>query len=347
MPMSRRARRIAFVILAAVLVVNWSQAVQPADMRKDAVYFAGLPVPDGDPSKWQWPSSVSQKVIQMLGVNGTVRRHSPRPVAPQKDTYPVDMTKGKAPDVGRGHGGMTYVNWTLGLKKLADLSVDVTFHTEPQRSAAVYLQLYDFKIGKTGQYFGFQYAFGAGDKAKTKFIWSRWATRDKADAWVAEGGTIESAGYEGDFVGIRYPYEWGKGTYTVHVMMREMDDVGAWYEMRIYDHQKKEWIKVGRLRFPKTDGGLPFIEDGGGSWCEVFGGTTSSKDIGLFHLSYGGVYSCGRTVEAREVRFSYGKDTPNCDISMDPDGRRVHVMFGGETRRVTPEGTYKLKAEKP
>jgi hypothetical protein len=57
-------------------------------------------------------------------------------------------------------------------------------------------------------------------------------------------------------------------------------------------------------------------------------GTRTSRDIGLFHLSYGGVYTCARTIAAITARSSYGKDAPNCDISMDSDGRRVHVMFG-------------------
>jgi hypothetical protein len=283
----------------------------------------------------------------MLGYEGTISPHYPGTATPRNDAYPVDVSKGSESGAGRGHGGMTYVNWRLGLKKMADLSVDVTFHTDPLPKAAVYLQLYDFKIGKTAQYFGFQYEFGSAGQPETKFIWSRWETRDKANAWVAEGGTIESAGYEGDFVGVRYPCAWGKGTYTVHVMMRETDAAGTWYEMMIYDHQNKTWSKIGRLRFPLTNGELPFIEDGGGSWCEVFGGTRSSEDIGLFHLSYGGVYTCGRTVAASEVRFTYGKDTPNSDISLDRDGRRIHVMYGGKTRRQTPAGTYILAEEKP
>ncbi len=334
-------------ILAMIISASTVNAERPSDIKRDAEYFSRLPVPDADPSKWQWAPPERQKTIQMLSPQGTVNRHYLGPVIPRNDEYPVDASKGKVPGVGRGHGGMTYVNWIFGLKKMVDLSVDLTFHAEPLPSAAVYLQLYDFKIGKTGQYFGFQYKFGTDGQLETKFIWSRWATRDRADASVAEGGTIESAGYEGDFVGVRYPYAWGKGTYTVHLMMRETDTVGTWYEMMIYDHQGKKWTKIGRLRFPAADGGLPFIEDGGGSWCEVFGGTKSSDDIGLFHLSYGGVYTCGRTVAAREARFTYGKDTPNCDISLDPDGRRVHVMFGGKTKRVTPEGTYKLTKEKP
>jgi hypothetical protein len=336
------------MILAVTVAASVAHAGSPSDNKQAAEYFAQLPVPDTDPSQWQWPSSLSQTTIKMLDTKGPVNPHYPRAVIPINDAYPVHLWEGETPGVGRGHGGMTYVNWTLGMKKMVDLSVDITFHSDPVPKAAVYLQLYDFKIGKTGQYFGFQYRFGDNGQLKTRFIWSRWSTRDKADAWVAEGGTIESAGYEGDFVGVRYPYTWGKGTYTVQVMMRETDAKGTWYEMMIYDHQKKNWTKIGRLRFPETDdGALPFIEDGGGSWCEVFGGTKSSDDIGLFHLSYGGVYTCGRTVAAKEVRFTYAKDTPNSDISLDPDGMRVHVMYGGKTRRLTFAGTYKLAKEKP
>lgn len=335
------------LLLALPVLVGVAYAEKPRDIMQDADYFGHLPIPDADPSRWQWPTSVSLKALRMLGSEGMTSSHYPRTAAPRDDAYPADVSKGSDPGIGRGHGGMTYVNWSLGLKKLADLSVDVTFHTAPLPKAAVYLQLYDFKIGKTGQYFGFQYAFGLTGQPETKFIWSRWGTRDKADAWVAEGGTIESAGYEGNFVGVRYPYAWGKGTYTVHLMMRETDAGGTWYEMRIYDHQSGKWAKIGRLRFPATNGELPFIEDGGGSWCEVFGGTRSSEDIGLFHLSYGGVYACGRTVAARTVRFAYGKETPNCDISLDPDGRRVHVMYGGKTRRQTPAGTYDLAKGQP
>lgn len=334
-------------IMAAAVSASVVAAEEPPGRHRDAEFFARLPEPDTDPSLWQWPLSLRQPIIRMLGSEGPVHRHYAGKIRPGNEAYPVAMLGGKAPALGRGHGGMTYVNWTLGLKKLVDLAVDVTFHTEPRPPAAVYLQLYDFKIGKTGQYFGFQYAFGEGGKLKTTFIWSRWATRDKADARVAEGGTIESAGDEGDFVGIRYPYAWGQGTYTVHVMMRETDAVGTWYEMKIFDHQGKRWRTIGRLRFPEADGGLPFIEDGGGSWCEVFGGTRSSADIGLFHLSYGGVYTCGRTVAAREVRFSYGNATPNCNISLAPDGRRVHVMYGGKTQRSTPAGSYHLTEEQP
>lgn len=333
------------LMLIVSIVTNPAYAQKRSDSQAQASYFASLPAPNGDPSRWQWRSSTARRVRQMLGVRGAVYHHRAKLVASSPSAYPYDTTKGTPPGTARGHGGMAYVNWTTGLNKLVDLSIDVTFHTNPKPSAAVYLQLYDFAIGKTGQYFGFQYAFKKNGELEQKFIWSRWGTRDKADAKVAEGGWIESAGYEGDFVGIRYPYKWGVGTYTAHLMMRETDQVGTWYELQIYDHQKKEWTKIGSLRFPPSDQGLPFIKDGGGSWCEVYGGTKSSKDIGLFHLSYDGVYTCGRTVAARQARFTYGKAAPNIDIALDKDGKRVHMMYGGETRRITKAGTYKMKRE--
>mgnify|MGYP001597398985 CR=1 FL=1 len=163
------------MILTVAVTASVAHAGGPSDKKRDAEYFARLPVPASDPSKWQWASSVSQTTIKMLDAGGQLSRHYPKTVMSRNDAYPVDVSRGKAPAAGRGHGGMNYVNWTLGLKKLVDLSVDITFHSDPLPTAAVYLQLYDFKIGKTGQYFGFQYAFGDKGQPETKFIWSRWA----------------------------------------------------------------------------------------------------------------------------------------------------------------------------
>ncbi len=345
-------KRILVVLMFSAIgltVANIEQA-RPDERKPPAEFLASLPIPSGDPSLWQWDASIRDRVIEVLGSEGELCLHHPsETVVPNGMEYPR-TTEGLPPPVGRGSGGVLYLNWTTGLKMLMDLSIDVTFHTEPKPAGSVYLQLYDFPMIvpgtniKVGQYFGFQYWFDKG-QLKTQFIWSRWNTRDKADAWVADGGWIESASYENDFVGIRYPYQWNKGTYTVHLAMRESDTAGTWYEMRIYDHQKSEWKKIGRLRFPRSADSPPFLEDNGGSWVEVFGGTESSKDIGLFHFSIGGVYTCGRTVRARKVDLRYADGTPNCDMAIDADGRRVHVMYGGQTRRVTPPDKYTIRTE--
>ena len=124
-------------ILAMTVATSATSAGTPSDKKLDPEYFARLPVPDADPSKWQWASSVSQTTIKMLDKEGQANHHYPRIVMPQNDAYPSDMSRGKVPGVGRGHGGMTYVNWTLGLRKLVDLSVDITFHSDPLPSACL------------------------------------------------------------------------------------------------------------------------------------------------------------------------------------------------------------------
>jgi hypothetical protein len=320
------------------------------DLVRVAAYLGNLPIPDQDPSGWQWSAQDYAQVLQILGSSAPLHTHRPGSVRPSALVYP-GATNGPAPGVGTGYGGVLYLNWNTGLRHMPDLSMDVTFHTPPIPAGAVYLQLYDFPMVvpstdiKVGQYFGFQYWFDDQQKLQTQFIWSRWNSTNKSDAWVADGGWIEAASYENDFVGIRYPYRWTAGTYTVHLAMRRIDEVGAWYDMQVYDHQMSQWKKIGGLRFPRTASGLPLLENNGGSWVEVFGGTTSSQDLGLMHYSFGGVYACGRRIRAKSVNVVYDERTPNSNVAINPDGRRVHVVYGGQTARTDPPGEHLLKPE--
>lgn len=308
-------------------------------------FLTSLPNPEGDPSVWTWPEDLSQKVQDFLGKREELYRHYPKKVTPDSLNFPYSLDENQKPDIGNGHGGLLYINWTFGMNKLMDLSIDITFHTAPSGPEGVYIQLYDFKIGKTSQYFGFQYAQSKNNEIETKVIWSRWNTRDKSNARVAEGGWIEEAGYENDFVSIRYPYKWNQGTYTVHIYPSEADKIGVWYDMMIYDHSKNYWMKIGGLRFPLDDGQIPFLEDGGGSWCEVFGGVKNSTEISKFYLSFGGIYTCGRTIGAKRVKIKYSDKAPNSNISIDPNGRRIHVIYGGNINRITNPGFYELQKE--
>jgi len=315
----------------------------------DTKFLAALPIPNNklDPAIWQWSQDEAGRVLDFLGRHGQQQQHYLGPVIPKSFNDPISRNPGAAPAVTPFIGGMTYVNWDFGLDRLVDLSIDVTFHSKPLPPASCYLQLYDGGIGSVGQYFGFQYIWEKTGKLKQQFIWSRWKTRDKGDAWVANGGWIESAGYEGDFVGIRYPVVFdAESTFTVHVQMRETDAKGTWYELRIFDHQKQQWTKVGRLRFPPDNGKLPFINNGGGSWTEAFAGVKYSSDVAKYHLSYGGIYTCGRTVAARSVTIFYSDKIPNTDVSIEPEGRSIHIVYGGKTLRRTKAGTYPLPPEK-
>jgi hypothetical protein len=312
-------------------------------LGNDKQVFSSLPVPDGNPSDWAWPEDVSENLCKALGATANIIRHSPSPIRSIEFEPQVNSGCGHNIPVGPGHGGFAYVNWTFGIPQIVDISFDITFHQEPTGPAGVYIQLYDFRIGTTAQYFGFQHSLEQ-NKITTKFIWSRWGTRDKANAQVADDGeTVSEKECGDDFIGLRFPYQWGQGNYTVHLAMRDVDAEGSWYELKIFNYKLSEWTVIGRMRFPFVAGQLPFINDGGGSWCEVFSGTKDSNDIAPFHLSYNGIYTCGRTVAARQAKTSYLDAVPNSDISLDDDQRRIHVRYGGDTTRITGPSVFDLK----
>lgn len=313
-------------------------------------YLAGLPVPEGDPSDFQWSAEDRDGALGLLAPRARLRPHRPRPVVPETLRLPWPASEGVAaaadPELEMPRG-MTYANWDFGIPGMVDLSIDVSFHRTPRAAPGegIYLQLYDADIGATGQYFGFQFRERDGETV-TQVIWSQFGSRDLERLDEEPEGYHEEADYEGDFVSLRYPYEFGRGTYTVHVSLDALAPEGAWYLMRIYDHGAGSWTRIGRMRFPYAKGKLPTIQDGGGTWQEVFAGVQRPSEVTPFHLSIGGVYTAGRTVAPRTARTHYDADIANSDISWDPAGRRLHMRFGGRTRRRTPEGTIPLKGRK-
>lgn len=325
------------------------RATRYQELRDEVAWFTALPQPQGDPSKFSWPPTLAKQAARRLGVQGKLRRHRPGPAAPATLELPWPDTEGEPaaddPEIEMPRG-MTYQNWTFGLDGMPEIACDLTFHRAPRGPAGVYLQVYDGAIGDTGQYFGFQYREVDGE-VETNVIWSRFGTRDTDHLEEAPGGYHEAAGYEGDFLSVRYPYRFQEGTYTMHVRMDEATPRGVWYAMRIYDHQDGTWTDTGRLRFPWTEeGGVPYLRDGGGSWQEVFGGVTRPGAVSPFHLSLGGIYTLGRVVAPRAVRTAYGEGIDNSDVSLDLDSGRVHVRFGGSTRRRTPAGSLSFGPEK-
>lgn len=323
------------------LVRNWRHSKRLGER------LARIPTSDAAPDGPRWPRRFARKVAAALAADRReLRPHSGRSPVPGSLDLPFDSREGTPapadPEISMPRG-MTYQNWTLGMAAgMADLWIDVTFHSLPEGDDGIYLQVWDANIGETGQYMGFQYRRDEDGRIRTNSIWSRWGTRDTDHLEEAPGGYHESAGYEGDFISVRYPYEFGVGTYTVHVRLDEVTDRGVWYAKRIYDHQAGSWTETGRLRFPFSGGNLPLIRDGGGSWQEVFGGVDRPGEVGRFHLSIGGVYTLGRAVAAREVRTTYADQIDNTDISLDPATERVHVRYGGDTPRRTKAQTFPL-----
>ncbi len=323
--------------------------------KRDAFWLARLPVPDRDPSRPTWNEAETKRAIEILGSEGELRRVTRTRPVPGSLDLPFDPREGTPPSRNREHlempQGMTYQNWTMGMQAMADIWVDFTIHTEPKGPAGIYLQLWDSAIGSWGQYLGLQFREDGG-RIRTNTIWSRFGNQDTSDLDLdPENGYSEAAGYEGDFISLRNRYDWEVGTYTVHVHLDALDLKGVWYRMRIYDHRRDTWTVLGRMRFPyEKDGGIPWIQDRGGSWQEVFSGVDRPGQIPAMHVSVGGVYTCGRRVAARSVRTSYApaieglEEGPldNVDVSVDPETHRVHVRFGGRTPMRSEARTWSL-----
>ena len=166
--------------------------------------------------------------------------------------------------------GLAYAWWNFGQAEFEDFQIDLTLHNDVDDRPGLYLQVYQGQIGDVGFYLGLQtdvYRPKQGGQGKG-LIFSRWKMRREADARPVSGGWIESSGHEGDFVGIRRKYAWGKGKYRLRLTALDEDDQGVWYGFFILDYGTNQEDYAGSLRFPPTKGQRPRIKDGGGTWLE-------------------------------------------------------------------------------
>src|SRR5437667_1662901 len=115
--------------------------------------------------------------------------------------------------------GLDYVWWRFGVAEFEDFQIDITIHNDLGTEPGIYFKMYQGQIGEVGFYFGLQtdvYEPNRGGRGKG-LIFSRWKTRDLADVRPASDGWAQSAGYEGDFVGIRKKYEWTNHSYRLRL----------------------------------------------------------------------------------------------------------------------------------
>lgn len=339
------------------LLERFRPDAEAQDRLRRGRFLASLPTPEGDPQEFSWSNVQVMRARAALGEAGEARVGDDFRAAPDSLDLPFDPDEGKAPegiddqlDMPRG---LTYQSWDLGLEQTSDVMVDMTIHTAPEGPAGMYLQVWDAPLGEWGQYMGLQFREEDGEVV-TNAIWSRFGNEDGDDLEVADDGNgySEVAGYEGEpdpdtgqpggFISLRYRYDFGVGTYTFHVHLDRLDFKGAWYRLRIYDHQQGEWTHIGRMRFPYAGNfEVPYYSGRGGSWQEVFTGVDTAREVPAAHVSLGGAYGLGRRVPAVSARLSYADGNPdegvpgifNTDISRQPGGDRLHVRYGGATRR--------------
>ncbi|MDE0463875.1 MAG: SH3 domain-containing protein [Caldilineaceae bacterium] len=251
---------------------------------------------------------------------------------------------------------MAYLWWEWGQDRdiagdgregIRELTFDFTVHNDPgdfSDEYGLYLMLCYGEIANIGFYFGLQTnAFGHPDEFSRKaLIFSRWETRDLANARVAdsEKGWTQSSGHEGDFIGVRRAYNWGAGEYRVHMAPHGADPDGEWFGVWITDKATSERTWIGSLKFP-YENGRAALRASVYTTLEIYGG----KQIEAFRIPAWHVSlrrPLGDGIESESFVSGYAGiwgELENSEVRYDRADGEVHLMAGGDTERRTPAQT--------
>lgn len=162
-------------------------------------------------------------------------------------------------------GGIGYINWEFqdDFERL-DIEIEIL---RQDSSKNFFFQLYQSRIGGDGVYFGFQ---NRVEHADQMLIFSRWGTRNLANVRVnaAQRGFAQSAGYEGDFVGVRLPgLAMKSGPYVFSLFKQGTDEDGDWFAFVVTDKSTRTRVWCGSIRFAKG----ARINRTGSTWMELYG----------------------------------------------------------------------------
>ena len=231
--------------------------------------------------------------------------------------------------------------WEEGQDAFRELVTDFTIHNDVgdwSDEHGYYLILLQNQISGVGFYFGVQTDANGRGKA---LIYSRWATRDLANARYSESdGWTQSSGHEGDFIGVRRNYDWGAGDYRVRIADDGLEEDGEWFGLWITDLNADETTWIGSLKFPLADGGAR-IQPYSNATIELYGNPGIRPiDIPRWHVSVSRPSGDGKRSEWGSTRYPYDDSENalfNSDVKYDPLEQRAHLVIGGLTERDTPE----------
>ena len=254
---------------------------------------------------------------------------------------------GPGPPLGE-IGGLHYVWWDFGTDNFESPRIYVTIYNEPDNDDGLYFQMYQGRINDVGFYFGLQTRLSNPNTGVTAkgLIFSRWETRDLSNVRPAEGGWSQSAGYEGDFVGIRKHYEWTNHSYQLKIAYVESDEVGDWYGVWIYDLDNSGQDYLSSIRFPSIEPSEWGIENGWVTWTELYSKGIQQTPIPNWHVSIDGIYASEQMIPALSGTSAYS-DIGHTDIYYEESTKRIHFLMGPEVVREHAPGTIWLSWTPP
>ena len=237
-----------------------------------------------------------------------------------------------------------YIDWRWKRDKahFREVITDITIHNDVgdwSGQYGFYLILMQNSISGTGFYFGLQTDANGRGKG---VIFSRWGTRDLANARFAEAdGWTQSSGHEGDFIGVRRSYDWTKGDYRFRIAPGDLEPDGEWFSLWVTDLGTDDTTWIGSMKFPLLDG-TATMEPRSSATIELYGiGPIRPIDIPQWHVSV--KRPLGDNVPPTWGFTSYPYDDSenallNSDVWYDTSEGRAHLIVGGTTERKTPAG---------
>ena len=166
-----------------------------------------------------------------------------------------------------------------------------------------------------------------------------WGERSHDAIRPSEGGFFQSSGHEGDFVSVRRPYEWKKGTYTYRLTRMDQEMIDGkpftWVGAFVYSHEKDENVFVGALRFK---GEKLVLDRKVANFVEVYGRQRPAADIPKVTVTFGPPVVNGSAAQNPTAEATYPKGVPDYADAVAKDGSLVvtvgQPVEGREKRQV-------------
>ena len=220
-------------------------------------------------------------------------------------------------------------------------SIDVTISEDIPSTVNLYIAPIGLgKLSGTSFYGGLQTQADGNTKENPRlrkigpgFLMSMWGERSREAIRPSEGGYFQSSGHEGDFVSVRRPYEWSRGTYTYRIVRMDQETVEdekfTWVGAFVYSHEKDENIFIGALRFP---GEKLTLNRQIASFVEVYGRAIPVEKIPQVQVTFGNLRVNGQSVENPGVTAIYPKGVPDYADAKSRD-KNVVVDVGQPVER--------------
>lgn len=234
--------------------------------------------------------------------------------------------------------------WDLGADvPFESYSIDATLSEDVPSTTNLYVAPIGLgHLSKTAFYGGIQTQADGNTKSDKRlrkigpgFLMSMWGERSLDAIRPSQGGLCQSSGHEGDFVSVRRPYEWKKGTYTYRVVKMDKEIVDGkpttWVGAFVYSHERDENIFVGALRFPVEQLTLSRKI---ASFVEIYGARIPLDQIPQLNVTFGNIKVNGEPRPAPPVDAVYPKGVPDFASAQWKDNAVV-IQVGVEVENRT------------